>query len=72
MRVMTPRGVMQAMRGIEPNTSEWKQQRDAIRLELLEVQRLDPVGVGCGSKTWTAMLSLLQLDVIELKSKEMI
>lgn len=64
MKVMTPVGVIRAMQGLEPNTSEWAQQSDAIRSELIEAQRLDPVGVGCGSCTWTTMLSMLQLDIL--------
>lgn len=64
MRVLTPKGVMLAMRGLEANTSEFMQQGDAIRSELLDAQRRDPVGVGRGSCTWVTMLSLLQLDII--------
>lgn len=62
MKVMTPVDVVRAMKGLEPRTSEWQQAIDAIQNELLEFQRIDPIGIGRNSMT--AMFSLLQLDVI--------
>jgi hypothetical protein len=71
MRSITPVGVVKAMAGLEPKTSEWKQQVSAIHSELDETMRLDPVGVGVGSCTWTAMLSRLQLEIIKTQGKHL-